>query len=269
MDRQDYEIFFDRNKSENLPNIDINFSGHCSLDKCWTRNDACDECSRLYFLLSGEAYITHKGIKQTLVPGYVYLIPPNTTFSYTCVSLKKIFFHISVLKSDGYDVFQNLDEIFSLPYPLEETQNLLNLYKSNDYISLLKLKTELLNIMIRFSELAFKSPVIIHNHSSIVNKTIAYVNENVNINLSVKDIANHFSVSESTLRRTFKREMEVSLGKYIEDVVIIKAKLLLKKSTMSILEISETFGFYDQFHFSKRFKERVGLSPSAYRKNPL
>jgi AraC-like DNA-binding protein len=25
-------------------------------------------------------------------------------------------------------------------------------------------------------------------------------------------------------------------------------------------------GFYDQFHFSKRFKEKFGISPSEYRK---
>jgi AraC-like DNA-binding protein len=47
--------------------------------------------------------------------------------------------------------------------------------------------------------------------------------------------------------------------------VLFKAEEMLIKSNLSILEISEMFGFYDQFYFSRRFKERFGISPLKYR----
>ena len=35
---------------------------------------------------------------------------------------------------------------------------------------------------------------------------------------------------------------------------------------MKIHSIAKTLGFYDEFHFSKRFTRAFGVSPSAYRK---
>ena len=45
-----------------------------------------------------------------------------------------------------------------------------------------------------------------------------------------------------------------------------KAKQLLKESGKSVPEVSEAVGYPAHEHFQKLFKKRIGLTPSAYRK---
>ena len=44
-----------------------------------------------------------------------------------------------------------------------------------------------------------------------------------------------------------------------------QAKILLVTSNLTVGEIALSLGFADQFHFSKTFKNAVGLSPTDYR----
>lgn len=103
-------------------------------------------------------------------------------------------------------------------------------------------------------------------YGDLVKNIIAYVHENTRVNLSVRDISNRLFVSESKIRNSFLKEMEIPIGKYIDDMVFIKAKELLSKEQLSIGEISAELGFCDQFYFSRRFKEKFGSSPSFFRK---
>ena len=45
-----------------------------------------------------------------------------------------------------------------------------------------------------------------------------------------------------------------------------QAARLLIETSLSIQTIAEQLGFCDQFHFSKRFKQHLGITPSKYRK---
>ena len=45
-----------------------------------------------------------------------------------------------------------------------------------------------------------------------------------------------------------------------------QAARLLIETSLSSQAIAEQLGFCDQFHFSKRFKQHLGITPSKYRK---
>ncbi len=260
------DIYVDRNDYDNLPEVNITYSGVCNLNQIWNCDDRYDPCSRLYFVFDGEATLTHNGNKIIMTPGNVYFIPAETSFACNCVKLQKLFFHISVTKPDNYDIFANVDEISSMPYPVEKIMQLVELYKSNDYISLFSLKTEIINIVLGFAKNIIPETITVSKFSKITEDTITYIKENTNINLTAKKIADALFVSESTLRQTFKKEVGISLGKYIDDVVMFKAQSLLKLSDASITEISNSLGFCDQFYFSKRFKEKFNQTPSKFKK---
>jgi AraC family transcriptional regulator, transcriptional activator of pobA len=42
--------------------------------------------------------------------------------------------------------------------------------------------------------------------------------------------------------------------------------LLVNTPTMSVKEIAYSLGFFDEYHFSKAFKTRTGLCPTAFRR---
>ena len=52
---------------------------------------------------------------------------------------------------------------------------------------------------------------------------------------------------------------------YIEELKIRLAAALLLDSRLTVTEIAARFGYLDPYHFSRRFKQRVGVSPEKYR----
>jgi AraC-like DNA-binding protein len=54
-------------------------------------------------------------------------------------------------------------------------------------------------------------------------------------------------------------------GKWIDDFTIQEAKVLLKSSNKTILQISEELNFVTQTRFGSYFKRFAGMSPKEYR----
>ena len=106
----------------------------------------------------------------------------------------------------------------------------------------------------------------IKNNSDLVIRTKDIIEKNLSINLTVNDIADKLFVSPSAVRKKFKEEMGISIGKYIDDSIMNAAENDVRNSNMSIHQISEKLGFCDQFYFSRRFSQKFGIAPMHYRK---
>jgi AraC-like DNA-binding protein len=72
-------------------------------------------------------------------------------------------------------------------------------------------------------------------------------------------------VSESTLNHKFKAETGVSPITRLNELRIDYAKGLLLKGKV-LKNIAAEAGFYDQYYFSKMFKQITGTSPGKYKK---
>jgi AraC-like DNA-binding protein len=57
----------------------------------------------------------------------------------------------------------------------------------------------------------------------------------------------------------------MSVNEYICNTILAETELILSTRNISILELSHKFGFSDQFYFSRKFKEKFGVSPREYR----
>ena len=102
--------------------------------------------------------------------------------------------------------------------------------------------------------------------SPCVTKAVAFIRQNLSVKLSNTQIAEYAGVSVSTLTKRFQRELSMSVHDYIENLVFSEAVRLIRQSDVSIGQISEKFGFCDQFYFSRRFKEKIGTAPRSYRR---
>lgn len=72
-------------------------------------------------------------------------------------------------------------------------------------------------------------------------------------------------MSRSAMYTRFKDLTGKSIGTYIAEYRLAKAKEMLARKSVPINEISEALGFRSQRYFSTFFKERVGMTPTAYR----
>lgn len=102
-------------------------------------------------------------------------------------------------------------------------------------------------------------------YSSIVSRSIAFIQNNYSRTISLAEAAEDACVSKSYLSLLFKQETGINFSKYLMDYRIERAKQLLSQSAMHIYEIAEQVGFPNPYYFSKVFKEYTGKSCKEYR----
>jgi AraC-like DNA-binding protein len=94
----------------------------------------------------------------------------------------------------------------------------------------------------------------------------AYISGNLDADLSLNRIARKFSVGKTTLCKTVKRDLKVTVNGLIRSLRIEKAKELLESGVKLISEIAEAVGISDYNYFTKVFKEETGITPSVFRR---
>lgn len=102
-------------------------------------------------------------------------------------------------------------------------------------------------------------------YSLSIRKIIQYIELHIYDALTLTEIAQHFYISETNLRRTFKNEVGVSIGSYIQQQKIIAAKFLLL-SDMPPNQVAKTLQFHDASHFGKIFKKHTQMTPLQFQK---
>lgn len=250
--------------------IEIDHGDYAMLDSSWKSEKVIDPFSRLYYVKDGSGYLIYRNERIELKPGQVYLIPAECEFDYSCDDyLEKIFFHIYINTLERYDLLSNVKKICIIPFELAEFEELKKCLETDDYLRLIKLKLIIYETIYKMSEKYNFRTVPIKQYSEGVKKAMEYIHRHTRISLSTEIVSEKLFISKSKLRKDFKKETGVSIGKYIDDMVFFKAKRLLNKGFLSINEISQKLGFCDQFYFSRRFKERYNQPPSEYRKQIL
>ncbi len=100
-------------------------------------------------------------------------------------------------------------------------------------------------------------------------KALLIMQRSVRENMKVSGIAQKIGLSEEHFIRLFRKEMRMTPHQYFLRLKIEGASALLMSSDKTVGEISDHFGFENQFHFSRIFKRCTGLSPMEYRRTYL
>lgn len=82
----------------------------------------------------------------------------------------------------------------------------------------------------------------------------------------VSDYANLLNVSPNHLNKIAKAITGKSPTKWIDEAIVLEAKVLLYQTTLSISEVAAEIGIFDQSYFSRLFKKYEGITPLAFRK---
>lgn len=102
--------------------------------------------------------------------------------------------------------------------------------------------------------------------ANVVDEITAYIQSSfTNPDLTVSSIADRFNKSSVYLNTIFHQVKGTSIGSYICELRLHKAKLLLRSHSLSISEVCKASGYSDVHYFSKAFKKTEGLTPSAFR----
>ena len=123
-----------------------------------------------------------------------------------------------------------------------------------------------LNMMTMCAEYLYSNEII-KNHIGIIEEKLRkYVSNNLASDLSTESVCAKFYISRSKLYRISVNIFGIGFSDYVRDQRINEAKKLLKKTELSIAEITERVGISDPNYFIRIFKRHVGTTPLQYRK---
>ena len=102
-----------------------------------------------------------------------------------------------------------------------------------------------------------------------IQEAINFINSNYMNSITVNEIANHVNLSRSYLYKMFIKNLKISPQKYLINLRMYKATLLLKNTKIPIGEVASKVGYSDSLLFSKTFSKYFSMSPLNYRNNQL
>lgn len=104
------------------------------------------------------------------------------------------------------------------------------------------------------------------SNDKIINAAVLYINENLCNKILIQDICSAVGTNATTLNFKFRREFDISVGKFILRQRMKKAVHLLLSTTYNIEEIALRCGFENGYYFSNVFKKEHNVSPMKFRK---
>ncbi len=104
------------------------------------------------------------------------------------------------------------------------------------------------------------------NPSSIKEKLLSIVREDLNYAWDVEEICKRLYLSKSTLFRLLKSENS-TFTEVLTSERLNAARQLLKNTALPIDQIAYQCGFASQSYFGKRFRCRFGMTPTEFRKS--
>ena len=101
--------------------------------------------------------------------------------------------------------------------------------------------------------------------AALAERVRLYLQENYNQPVDFSSLADSLAVSASYLSKLFHEQEGKSPSRYLTDLRMRKAQKLLMDTQLTVREIAVRVGYPDPFHFSRNFKNAMGISPAQFR----
>ncbi|MGP4040857.1 response regulator transcription factor [Gracilibacillus sp. D59] len=107
---------------------------------------------------------------------------------------------------------------------------------------------------------------LVDRQSNYVQMAILYIENRLNKQLSLQEVANHVHVNPSYLSEMLRKETGTSYVELITQLRMKKAEELLIHTPAKVKEVSNQVGYADWKYFTSQFKKHTGETPTQYRR---
>lgn len=247
--------------------------------------------SELVIVLNGHATHIVNHEESFIKKGNVFVINGGTSHAFKAphdFKICNIMYKPEMLKSAGTDL-RTLNGYQAL-FILEPFYRSINPYKSklNMSISNLEYVSSLISVMIeeydnklqgyqtmlasRFMELVVylsrqydQQEKGVDSSMMYLASAISYIEDHYLEQVTLEEIATRSGISVRHLNRIFRAYYQTSPIAYLQRLRLDRACTLLKRTDLSITEISYECGFNDSNYLTRQFKKTFGISPKSFR----
>lgn len=239
----------------------------------WAELDYTPAYNKFYFILSGEGELTVDGKAYHPAPGELFLMPAGVRQSYRSISescYEKLWCHFTV-ESGGIRLF----DVIRTPLCVRpsDPEKLTALFEAlaaahTDPSPLARLqeKSRMLDVLQLFLEEAEKITYTENFPTEQLKAISDYIAAHLAGEITLEDLAAIVHFHPNYFISFFRKYFGSPPLRYVSAARLERAKVLLKTTQDSVSSIAEQTGFHGPYHFSRRFKEYTGFSPSDFRK---
>ena len=257
----------------------------------WNWKDISSPFTRIYYVNEGSAKIHLPHFTQELKPHNLYMIPPFSLHSYEC---KDYFSHFYIhiyenpkSKPNVLEEFNFPTEINAKPLDLQLVNRLLEVnphrelkqYDPKAYdnpSTLLKNIAEgvhqpeymvwetqgiLAQLVSRFFKYAVPKSEV---QDERIKMALKFIRKNIDSSIKIDQLSEICNLSNDHFIRLFKKEMNCTPIRYINQKKIEKVQLMLLTENIPIKDIAYSLSFENISYFNKVFKQITGYTPTQY-----
>ena len=107
----------------------------------------------------------------------------------------------------------------------------------------------------------------LNRNTEIIYKIQNEFENNYSESYNLSELSSKYHISRYHLSRLFKKVTGYAPIEYLLNARLSAAKKYLCTTTLSVQEIVELCGFGDESNFSRTFRQRTEMTPTAFRKN--
>ncbi len=229
----------------------------------------------IHYVLSGAGIYKARGKIFRLKAGDAFLICPDeliyyeadihSPWTYTWIGMQGI-------KIKGYLERTSLPDNLVIHYGEDEELKLCHMkmaeaneLSKNRDLMMNSILYEYLFLLVR--KFPGQKPPVNEKPSGHVEEALQYIEDHYCDSITIQDIADYLNINRSYLHRIFKSYTGASIQSCLLDYRIRQACILLKTTSLSVRAIAHSVSYVDPLYFSRLFRQKMGVSPSEYRRN--
>ncbi len=224
------------------------------------------------YVVSGKGYIEAKGSKSAVKAGDIYMIDcriPHRYYADRDEPFEKKWMNLRgryinamapLLLGDNPYVVMPLGE--EAERHMERMHDRIRRTSSADSEQML---TELMRWLFELYMMMERYRCKATESLARLDRIVRYIEQNVCLDIRVRDLTEYFYISSSTLYRLFMNAYGMSPKDFILYKKVEAAKRLIVDGELTIHAIAAVLKFYDTHHFFRVFRQYTKISPTAYR----
>ncbi|WP_290792286.1 AraC family transcriptional regulator [Flavihumibacter sp. UBA7668] len=226
----------------------------------------------LIYCTKGEGWFIINSKRYIVKPNYYFILPKGIMHEYGAdikTPWSIYWVHFTGDTADYYTRYLQTKEGYApsiaAPSPtrimlFDEMLQHLELMNNTD--NLIYANSSLYAFLASFKRVHFKTE---NKNENPIQEIIDLMKNNLDKNFTLEELAKHVHMSPSHLSTLFREKTKYSPINLFTSLKIQKAGQLLMDSDQKIKTIAHTLGYIDPYHFSRVFKNTMGVSPKNFK----